>query len=85
MEDIKKLTYDQIHSLVMQMPLYEKEQLRRDLNRIYEESRDNSRPYTIEEVRGFVSEAEEDIEAGRFCTAEEGRRKIEEKFPWLKE
>lgn len=53
MEDIKKLTYDQIHSLVMQMPLYEKEQLRRDLNRIYEESRDNSRPYTIEEVRGL--------------------------------
>lgn len=79
------MTYDQIYGLVMDMPMYEREQLRLDLNRMYGEARENSRPYTLEEVRGFVSEAEADIEAGRYCTADEGMKRMEEKFPWLKD
>lgn len=81
----QNLTYNQIYKLVMQMPMYEKEQLRQDLNRIYEESKENSQPYTIEEVRGMVAEAEADIEAGRCCTAEQGWERLKKDYPWLRE
>lgn len=85
MERNYNMSYDQIHSLVMQMPMSEKELLRRELNEMCDETDERLRPYTVEELKGFVLEGEEDYRAGRYCTAEEGWKRLEEKFPWLKE
>jgi hypothetical protein len=85
MEQNYGMTYDRIHSLVMQMPWSEKEQLRRALNEMCDEKDERLRPYTVEELKEFVSEGEEDYRAGRYCTAEEGWKRLEEKFPWLKD
>ena len=40
---------------------------------------------SVEEINEMVREAETDIAAGRCCTAEEGWKKLEEEFPWLKD
>lgn len=79
------MTYEQIHSLVMQMPMTEKELLRQDLNRLFDDTREETRPYTVEELQQFAAEGLADYRAGRYCTAEEGWKDLEEKFPWLKD
>ena len=78
-----KLNYKQVYNLAMQLSIDQQEKLARALTSSFEEAREASRPYTVEEVRGFMREAEADIEAGRYCTAEEGMRRMDEKFPWL--
>lgn len=80
-----KLNYTQVRNLATQLSMKDIGRLSRELASIYDEARENSRPYTIEEVRTFAAEAEADIKAGRVCTAEEGWSKLESKFPWLKD
>ena len=47
------------------------------------ETRNYPEPYTEEELRSRVAEAEEDIFAGRTIPAEEMEKRLEEKYPWL--
>ena len=42
-------------------------------------------PYTEAELSQMMKEGLEDYRQGRCCTAEEGWRKLEEEFPWLKD
>lgn len=79
-----KLNYSQIYKLATQLSTKDMERLSMELAAICDEARENSRPYTVEEVKAFACVAEEDIKAGRVCTAEEGWNRLETKFPWLK-
>ena len=78
-----KLNYKQVYNLAMQLSIDQQKKLAQALTSSFEEAREMSRPYTVEEVQRFAREAEADIDAGRYCTAEEGMRQIDSKFPWL--
>ena len=75
-------TYQQVYGMVMQLSPDDRLRLRESL---WNDENKELKPYTVEEIHEMVREAETDIAAGRCCTAEEGWKKLEEEFPWLKD
>ena len=71
--------------MAMQLSPSDRLRLRDSLYDIEEEEDMKLKPYTMEEIHDMVREAEADIAAGRCCAAEEGWKKLEEEFPWLKD
>lgn len=78
-----KLNYSQIYKLATQLSIKDIGRLSQELASVYNEARENSRPYTVEEVCAFAHDAEEDIKYGRTCSAKEGWEQMESKYPWL--
>lgn len=49
-----------------------------------EEAEAHLTPYTMEEINGWIDEAEAELEAGEWLTAEEAGKEAKEALPWLK-
>lgn len=47
------------------------------------ESKNYPEPYTVEELRSRIAEAEADIFAGRTLDPEDVEAELEKKYPWL--
>ena len=78
-----KPTYQQVYGMVMQLSPDDRLRLRDSLYAMEEE--DVLEPYTEAELSQMMKEGLEDYRQGRCCTAEEGWKKLEEEFPWLKD
>ena len=65
MQTTTRPTYSQVYGMAMQLTPEERMRLLEELNRPFNEALDNSRPYTVEEVRCMVAEAEADIKAAQ--------------------
>lgn len=76
-------TYQQVYGMVMQLSPDDRLRLRDSLYDMEED--DVLEPYTEAELSQMMKEGLEDYRQGRCCTAEEGWRKLEEEFPWLKD
>jgi len=69
--------------MAMQLSPDDRMRLRESLYDMEED--DVLEPYTEAELSQMMKEGLEDYRQGRCCTAEEGWRKLEEEFPWLKD
>ena len=78
-----KPTYQQVYGMVMQLSPDDRLRLRDSLYDMEED--DVLEPYTEAELSQMMKEGLEDYRQGRCCTAEEGWRKLEEEFLWLKD
>ena len=76
-------TYQQVYGMVMQLSPDDRMRLRDSLYDMEED--DVLEPYTEAELSQMMQEGSEAYRQGRCCTAEEGWRKLEEEFPWLKD
>ena len=76
-------TYQQVYGMVMQLSPDDRMRLRDSLYDMEED--DVLEPYTEAELSQMMKEGLEAYRQGRCCTAEEGWRKLEEEFPWLKD
>lgn len=76
-------TYQQVYGMAMQLSPDDRMRLRESLYDMEED--DVLEPYTEAELSQMMKEGLEDYRQGRCCTAEEGWRKLEEEFPWLKD
>ena len=83
MQTTTRPTYSQVYGMAMQLTPIDRIRLRDSLYE--EEDIDELKPYTESELCQMMREGVEDYRQGRYCTAEEGMKQMEEKYPWLKE
>lgn len=78
-----KLNYSQIYKLATQLSTKDMERLSMELAAICDEARENSRPYTVEEVKARARKSMEDIKAGRTHDVDILFNRVDNNHPWL--